>query len=35
MERDNGEDDDDDGCGGGVGRVILVEVVEVVMGRVG
>ena len=32
---DNDDNNDDDGGGWGVGRVMLVEVVEVVMGRVG
>ena len=32
---DNDDHDDDDGGGGSVGRVMLVVVVEVVMGRVG
>ena len=32
---DNDDDDNDDGGGRGVGRVMLVAVVEVVMGRVG
>ena len=32
---DNDDDDNDDGGGRGVGRVMLVVVVEVVMGRVG
>ena len=32
---DNDDNNDDDGGGRGVGRVMLVEVVEVVMGRVG
>ena len=31
----NDDDDNDDSCGRGVGRVMLVVVVEVVMGRVG
>ena len=32
---DNDDNNDDGGGGRGVGRVMLVEVVEVVMGRVG
>ena len=32
---DNDDNNDDDGGGWGVGRVMLMEVVEVVMGRVG
>ena len=32
---DNDDDDNDDSGGRGVGRVMLVAVVEVVMGRVG
>ena len=35
CDNDDDDDDDDGGGGGGVGRVMLVEVVEVVMGRVG